>query len=599
MSALAAVWTIAVAISGGFVLEWNSVRLLASRSPRNPAVAALIVWAAWWALATSAERSRWRLKLWSAVRRTLPIGLAGTLPAQLIPLLGAATAIAIVALGIVKGAPYAGGSDAYGYVSQAHLWATGGTLRVEQPFVREITWPFVAEAVTPLGYRPVDNGLAIVPVYSPGLPMLMGAFERLEGRDAVFYVVPLLGGLAVWATYLMGARLVQPAVGALAAALVATSPTFLFHLLVPMSDVPVTAWWALTLALLLYDGRAAALGAGLACGAAILTRPNLVPLAMLSGVALMWPAREGRRGPVVQRTLLFAVGVISACAVVMRINQQLWGSAFATGYEPLHILYSWDNLLPNLERYPRWLVETETPIVLLAAFAPWLVTQRRANGIATTAARAVTIVWLCFIGVVFLSYVFHHPNDGWFWLRYLLPAFPPLLVLTSVALNEMFADLERGLGVIALTLIVSVLSWHGVAYSRSTGMFTVREGERKSKAVGEHIAASLPDRAVFISKLHSGSIRYYSGRFTVRYDWIPPRALDFVVDDLLRLNYRPYIVLEASEEMDFRELFEGARTLIALDRAPMVLLDNAAKVRIYDPLNVQPGGDGGSSVVIR
>src|SRR5688572_28131706 len=90
---LSAAWTIVVAISDGYIIRWGSVRLLASRSPRMPAVAALIAWAGWWALATSVERSRWRLKVWSAVRRTLPIRLAGTLPAQLIPLIGAASAV--------------------------------------------------------------------------------------------------------------------------------------------------------------------------------------------------------------------------------------------------------------------------------------------------------------------------------------------------------------------------------------------------------------------------------------------------------------------------------------------------------------------------
>src|SRR5437660_1517466 len=81
---------------------------------------------------------------------------------------------------------------------------------------------------------------------------------------ALFRVVPLLGALAVWATYAMGRRLGGPLVGAASSVLLAASPSFLFEVTSPTSDVPVTAWWAATLGLLLIDGPAAALAAGVA-----------------------------------------------------------------------------------------------------------------------------------------------------------------------------------------------------------------------------------------------------------------------------------------------------------------------------------------------
>src|SRR6185295_3687578 len=116
------------------------------------------------------------------------------------------------------------------------------------------------------GYTPAPHGPAIVPVYAPGLPMVMAIFERLAGPQAVFYVVPLLGGVAVWATYLMGTGVAGRMVGLSAAVMLATSPVFLYQLMFPMSDVPVTAWWALCLALLACKRRDASLAAGLIAG---------------------------------------------------------------------------------------------------------------------------------------------------------------------------------------------------------------------------------------------------------------------------------------------------------------------------------------------
>ena len=135
-----------------------------------------------------------------------------------------------------------------------------------------------------------------------------GGFRAGRRIRAVFYVVPLLGGVAVWATYLMGTTVAGPMVGLAAAVLLATSPVFLYQLMSPMSDVPVTAWWALCLALLPLKRRDATLAAGLFAGIAILTRPNLVPILCVPGLFLLWAAVGDRshRGPAVQRLLLFA-----------------------------------------------------------------------------------------------------------------------------------------------------------------------------------------------------------------------------------------------------------------------------------------------------
>src|SRR4029079_15058231 len=141
------------------------------------------------------------------------------------------TIVAIVTFGLKRGLFVAAAADAYGYLSQADLWAAG-ELVVHQPFAAKMTWPNATASLAPLGYRPHTANPAdkdVLPIYSPGLPMLMAIFKLIGGHRAVFFVVPLLGGLAVWATYLIGARLAGPPVGASAAVLLAASPTFLFE----------------------------------------------------------------------------------------------------------------------------------------------------------------------------------------------------------------------------------------------------------------------------------------------------------------------------------------------------------------------------------
>jgi hypothetical protein len=588
----ASLWALALTLTGGFVLHVGPFPEFASHRPRNPSLIALVSGLAACVLSTADERRSFKRAITTCVERSVPAPVLLFLrqpPAQVAPLSAAIVAVAVVTAGLVRGAFVAGGSDVYGYVSQAHLWATG-RLSIEQPFVHEVPWPFAADALTPLGYRPAPHrAAAIVPAYSPGLPMVMAVFERVGGRDGVFYVVPVLGGLAVWATYLMGASLAGRTVGLSAAVLLATSPTFLIQLVIPMSDVPATAWWALALALLLSERRSAALASGLAVGAAILTRPNLVPLAVLPGGLLAWRAGRERSftGLAAQRTLLFAAGAIPACVIVAIINARLYGSPLSSGYGSLRDLYGWTNLLPNLARYPRWLLETQTAVVLLALIAPFAVKARDPHGNRGFEPRAVAVTWMLFVVVVFISYFFYLQFDAWFWLRFMLPAFPPLFALTAIGIVTLLTPLRRQLRLVVTATVIGGLAWHGVTCARDRGVFDIKENERRTVALCEYIASALPSRAAFLSMQHSGSIRYYAQRLTVRYDWIPQDRLEDVISDLRHLGYYPYIVLEDWEEAQFRARFQGRNALAALDWPPVARVDNTIRIRIYDPADAQ------------
>ena len=101
----------------------------------------------------------------------------------------------------------------------------------------------------------------------------------------------------------------------------------------------------------------------------------------------------------------------------------------------------------------------------------------------------------------------------------------------------------------------------------------------------------LPDRAVIICMQYSGSIRYYSDRLTVRFDWIPENRLDSVIEQLRGLGYHPYIVLEQAEMRSFQRRFQGHSELAALDWTPRARLRHDSDVKIYDPADKRSGTD--------
>ena len=83
---------------------------------------------------------------------------------------------------------------------------------------------------------------------------------------------------------------------------------------------------------------------------------------------------------------------------------------------------------------------------------------------------------------------------------------------------------------------------------------------------------------------HSGTLRLYAGRPTIRYEWFEATRLPAAVQWLTERGYRPYIVLENWEEPWFRRRFAGAGSIGTLDVAVAGELEGPVTVRVYDPL---------------
>src|SRR5581483_1381739 len=307
---------------GGMSLRVGSLRIASSGLFRPLAVAAIFMAAASW-LAAAAQLEGPRA------------------PARRTPAAAVACAVATLLLGLTFNTGVAGGSDSYGYVSEAYLWARG-TLQVPEPLS---TNPVLAAAAAPFGYRVAQPGV-LVPTYPPGLPLLMAVALRAAGDAAIYWVVPVLGALAVWLTGWIGTRLGGPSVGVAGAVLLACSPIFLFQLCAPMTDVPATTAWLAAAAVSVSRVRGRSVWAGAASSIAILIRPNLAPL-MLPIVLLLASGR-----PRLQPIAAYAAGLLPGLAVLAASNLAVNGSAVRLGYGDAAPLFAWRWVPVNLRAYP-------------------------------------------------------------------------------------------------------------------------------------------------------------------------------------------------------------------------------------------------------
>ena len=443
-----------------------------------------------------------------------------------------------------------------------------GRVSLAPPLVPPVPWPDAGATFAPSGFAPgpgPDGGS--VPLCPAGLSVAMAAAVHIAGDAAVFAVVPLMGLLAVWCTWLLGRRLAGPGVGAASAMLLACSPTFLYQLVQPMSDVPAAALWTAALAIAIGPeprARATAargLAAGLLTGAAIMMRPNLAPLAAIP-LLLVWPSRicrprGGRRRDARSRRGGPPPGGHLRLASAIRLR----------GPGPA--------LQPRLRRHQH----RQLPgMARLRAHA-----GAGTRGIAPLVAARRTVAWalLAFAAGVLAAYLPYVPFADWWYTRFVLPALPALIILTMTLLERAASRLPSRAGLAALAVGTMVLGAYWLGRADELAVFRLKALEQKYVELGRLASSRLPRNAIVLAAQPAGSVRYYARLPTLSWDAIDAAWLDRVFAECRARGLVPYLAVEAWEMEAFRSRFRGHSPAADLDWPPRATLGHV--IFVYDP----------------
>src|SRR5688572_21145450 len=96
------------------------------------------------------------------------------------------------------------------------------------------------------------------------------------GPGAPFFVAPAAGLITLLLVYRVGREWYDADTALFATTLVAWNPLFITYAKQPMSDIVAAMWIMLALLFALRPAPGSAFGAGLAAGAAVITRPALL-----------------------------------------------------------------------------------------------------------------------------------------------------------------------------------------------------------------------------------------------------------------------------------------------------------------------------------
>jgi hypothetical protein len=141
----------------------------------------------------------------------------------------------------------------------------------------------------------------------------------------------------------------------------------------------------------------------------------------------------------------------------------------------------------------------------------------------------------------------------------------------------------------AFSTVVILLAGWGIWMGREA--FRVRADESRYVVAGR-FARELPENAVILCNQHSGSLRYYANRITMRFEWLDADMYRNAVDHIRGLGRPLFVVLDDWERDVFRQRYAGAADLSWLDEPPLLL----AARRVYFYQVVPPPAPRGAGL---
>ena len=437
-------------------------------------------------------------------------------------------------------------TDSGAYISAGQAWASGD-LFSPATFVFWAPWAGDGQVEFPFGHVQGPIKGTITGQYPLGYPLLI-ALALKTGSDLAPHIVsPLFAGLLAWCAFVLGRQIATAWAGVLAALLIGATPVVLSHSVMPFSDVPAVAFWALAWVMSVRPGHGAALASGASAAFAVMVRPNLAPLALVIAATLMFAERNGWKRAV---TRLIAFGITGALGPLFVLWSQaaLYGHPLQSGYRvSMDYFFNLERVPYNAGLYPRMLAQLHSWVAFGGlVFVPFALRgmgrSREAYTRGLLAASAAALILVNYaLYLAYLTYV------GWHWLRFLLPAMLALFLLLAAAVDHLRVWLKPRLGGFSVIAVLPALlvGWWGEEHIRPP------VGYERIHMMERYLPAVLPPNAVVITYAHGGAIAAATGRPILRLDYIEGNALDPIIRALKRRGYRPVYVFDVAIEADF------------------------------------------------
>ena len=185
---------------------------------------------------------------------------------------------------------------------------------------------------------------------------------------------------------------------------------------------------------------------------------------------------------------------------------------------------------------------------------------------------------------VTLPYLFWLPFDHWETLRFLLPG----IAILSALIGASFIRLARPMGgrqmAAVPVLLAAILFGRSEWLLRDSSQWAIQSLEARYPLAGEWVNVNTPANSVVMANQHSGSLRWYGRRQTIRRDFVEPERLADTVSEPQSHGAAVYVALEGDEVAMFEQRFKEV-----IDR---LQVDHVGRVRNISFRRLSPAASG-------
>ena len=158
------------------------------------------------------------------------------------------------------------------------------------------------------------------------------------------------------------------------------------------------------------------------------------------------------------------------------------------------------------------------------------------------------------------------PFDNWTYLRFLLPAFPVLMLWAAIGMRHVVSYLREPLPSYAFALTVAWCALAGVHEARVRNVFANAASVERFRSISLEVAKVIPPRSVVVTREFSGSLQYYAHVDTLRWDWLDASGLEQAVSALQSQERQVFALLDLrSEAPDFEKHHDPGGTSLRLE----------------------------------
>ncbi len=156
-------------------------------------------------------------------------------------------------------------------------------------------------------------------------------------------------------------------------------------------------------------------------------------------------------------------------------------------------------------------------------------------------------------------------------MRFLLPG----VAILSAVIAASFMTLARRMRVRPMAAIVPaflavMLFGRSESLLRDSSQWAIQSLEARYPLAGEWVNVNTPPNSVVMANQHSGSLRWYGKRQTIRWDFVEPQRLAATVSELQSHGAAVYVALEGDEVAMFEQRFKDVIGQLQVDHVGRV-----------------------------